>query len=77
MTPAEIVAWAQAMDAQGKTDAMGHSFSTWRLARREPDGRVMRDADGRQVYETHAEFLARQDQPITLPAGPAQLEMFS
>lgn len=76
MTPAELVAWAQDMDAQGNTDAMGCKFSDWTLARREPDGRCMRDADGRQVFETQAEFLARQGAPATKPAAPVQMEIF-
>lgn len=66
MTPADIVTWSEAQDAAGKRDAMGHPFTSWLLARYLPDGRVMRDQLGHQVFETQAEFKARQ--ACTAPA---------
>lgn len=60
MTTAQIVAWAEAQDAAGKRDAMGFPFTSWLLARRHPDGRAMRDQAGRQMFETQADFKARQ-----------------
>lgn len=60
MTPADIVAWSEAQEAAGKRDAMGHPFTSWLLPRYHPDGRAMRDKLGHQVFETQAEFKARQ-----------------
>lgn len=60
MTPAEIVTWAEAQEAAGKRDAMGHPWTSWLLARYQPDGRAMRDQFGNQIFETQAEFKARQ-----------------
>lgn len=66
MTPAENVAWSEAQDAAGKRDAMGHPFTSWLVARYLPEGRAMRDQHGAQVFETQAEFKARQ--ACTAPA---------
>lgn len=60
MTTADTIAWAEAQDAAGKRDAMGQPFTSWLMARYLPDGRAMRDAGGAQVFETQAEFKARQ-----------------
>jgi hypothetical protein len=60
VSPAEIVDWAEAQDATGVRDAMGQPFTSWLLARYQPDGRALRDAHGRQVFETQAEFKARR-----------------
>lgn len=76
MTPAEIVAWSEAQDAAGKRDAMGHPFTSWLLARYLPDGRVMRDPLGHQVFETQAEFKARQACTAQTVAIGQTLELF-
>lgn len=60
MTPPETIAWAKEQDAAGKKDAFGYSFTSWLIARRHPDGTVMRDEKGDQVFETHAEYESRQ-----------------
>lgn len=72
MQHAEEVAWA----AEGHRDAMGALFSDWRLARFHAVGRVMRDADGRQLFMSHAEWLAKYGSAITIPAALAQQELF-
>lgn len=73
MNHAAFVTWSA-----GKTDAMGQPFSAWLLAVEGPDGRPLRDAHNRVVYETQAQWLARQGAPITTqaPAAP-QLELFA
>lgn len=76
MTPAEIVAWAEAQEAAGKRDAMGFPFTSWLLARHLPDGRAMRDQLGHQVFETQAEFKARQACPAPAVALGQTLELF-
>lgn len=68
MTPAELIEWAEAMEAAGKRDAMGHPFTSWLVALRHDDGKAVRDANGRQIFETQASFKARQ-QPRTVPTG--------
>jgi len=60
-----------------RIDAMGYPFSTWLSARMGPDGRALRDADHRVIYETQAEAAARQAAPITQPAKPVQQELFA
>ena len=60
MTPQEIIQWAKEQDAAGKRDAMGHPFSSWLIARYNPDGTAIRDERGNQVYETHSDFESRQ-----------------
>ena len=71
---AETVAWA----AHGHRDAMGTPFSDWRLARYHADGHAMRDAHGRQMFMTQAEWLAMYGtQPISKPEAPAQAELFA
>lgn len=69
---ADTVAWA----ADGHLDAMGAPFSQWRLARFHPDGRALRDADGRQVFMTHAEWLAQYGSTVNQSATPAQQALF-
>lgn len=76
MTPAEIVAWSEAQDAAGKRDAMGHPFTSWLLAHYLPAGRVMRDQLGHQVFETQAEFKARQACTAQTAAIGQTLELF-
>lgn len=76
MTPAEIVAWSEAQDAAGKRDAMGQPFTAWLLARYHPDGGAMRDAHGHQVFETQAEFKARQACTAQTVAIGQTLELF-
>lgn len=61
------VAWCDAMDAEGKRDAMGYSFSSWKVAVRMPDGKAARDTHGRQVFQTQAESKAQQQRPV--PTG--------
>lgn len=68
----EFIAWGA-----GRNDAFGEPFSDWLLARYDSEGRVMRDAQSRQIYETQAEYLARKNEPITQPAQRAQLELFA
>lgn len=69
---AETVAWA----AEGHLDAMGSPFSLWGLACYHADGRPLRDADGRQVFMSHAEWLQLYGSPSTKPAAPAQQALF-
>ena len=77
MTPADIVAWSEAQDAAGKRDAMGRPWASWLLARYQPDGRAMRDQSGAQVFETQAEFKARQaNQATAVPVGQT-LDLFA
>lgn len=76
MTPGEIVTRSEAQDAAGKTDAMGHPFSSWLVARYHPDGRAMRDQLGHQVFETQAEFIARQACNAPAVAIGQTLELF-
>ena len=75
MTTAGFIAWADAQDAAGKRDAMGHPFTSWLVARYLPDGRAMRDVHGAQVFETQAAFKARQhvEQPACLPGQTMDL----
>ncbi len=68
----EFVAWAA-----GRIDALGLPFSAWKLARYNADGSVMRDANGRQIFETQAEYLERQAGPINPPASIDQMELFA
>lgn len=80
MTPTDIIAWSEAQDAAGKRDAMGKPFTSWLLGRYQPDGRAMRDQLGAQVFESQAEFKARQ--PATTDQPPKQaigqnMELFS
>lgn len=77
MTPAEIVAWSETQDAAGKRDAMGQPFTSWLLARYLPDGRVMRDQLGAQVFETQAEFKARQACPAPAAALGQTMDLFA
>lgn len=76
MTNAEFVAWSEAHDAAGKRDAMGQPFTAWLLARYHPDGRAIRDARGHQVFETQAEFKARQACTAPAAAIGQTLELF-
>ena len=59
MTPQETIQLAKEQDATGKRDAMGAPFSSWLIARYNPDGTAMRDERGDQVFETHADFEFR------------------
>lgn len=73
MSPAEFVAWAP-----GRLDGLGRPFSAWLLAVEGPDGRPLRDEHGHQVFETQAQWLARQTAPITTPAAaPVQQDLFA
>lgn len=72
MNHADFVNWAK-----GRTDAMGHPFADWLLAVEGPDGRALRAADHRVVYETQAAWLARQGAPFAPPTRPAQQELFA
>lgn len=69
MTPPEIIAWAKEQDAAGKKDAFGYSFTSWLIARRHPDGTVMRDENDDQVFETQAEYESRQVKPHCTAIG--------
>ena len=68
-----------AMADEGHKDAMGFPFGTWRVARYHDDGRAMRDANGRQVFQTQAEWKARHGTVTRMPTTPAraQLELFT
>ncbi len=70
---AEFVAWC----AQGHKDAHGQPMSDWLLCLVDEKGRAMRDRDGRQLYETQAEWLARHGSQITTPAMPVQQALFA
>lgn len=76
MTTAEYIAWAEAQDASGKRDGMGHPFTSWLVARYLPDGRAMRDERGAQVFETQAEFKARTAAVPATPLGQT-MELFA
>lgn len=73
MEHAQFVAWA----AEGHKDSLGRPMSDWLLARFDEEGRCLRDRDGRQVYETQAEWLARNGGPITTTGAPAQQALFA
>lgn len=77
MTPAEIVAWSEAQDAAGKRDAMGQPFTSWLIARHDTDGRAMRDRHCAQIFETQAEFKARQACPAPAVALGQTLDLFA
>ena len=49
---------------------MGKPFADWLVARVGPEGRALRDAHDRVVYETQAEWLARQGSQAVTPARP-------
>lgn len=70
---ADFIAHAQA----GHLDALGQPMSAWRVARRHDDGRVMRDAAGRQLFETQAEWLARHGAASQQTAKQGQQELFA
>lgn len=70
---AEFIAWA----AEGHKDSMGLPFSDWLVCREGADGRALRDAEHRVVYETQAEWLARNGSGITKPAAPVQPDLFA
>jgi hypothetical protein len=72
MSHAEFIAWA----AEGHTDAMGLPMSAWLCCLAGPDGRALRDANGHVVYETQAEWLARNGAAIAKPAAPVQQALF-
>ncbi len=69
---AGFVAWC----AEGHKDAMGLPMSDWLLCRVDENGRALRDRDGRQVYETQAEWLARNGSPVPAPGAPVQQALF-
>ena len=73
MTSAEYIAWAEAMDAEGKMDAFGNSYSTYQIAVMAADGSCKRDQRGYQIYETQAEYKARMR---AIPIGQT-LELFA
>ena len=71
----EFVAWAK-----GRNDVLGSPFTSWLLARRNPDGTAERDAAGHQLFETQAEYLSRQATHITTLAQdttPEQMGLFA
>lgn len=75
LSTSEFIVWAH-----GRTDAMGQPFSTWAVARYHDDGRAMRDAAGHQVFESQADFLARECGQSQAPAAKpeaAQQELFA
>lgn len=74
MVHAEFIAFASTTD---RLDPMGYPFSTWRVCRYAEDCRALRDAAGRVVYETQAEWLARHGNPATPLAKPTQQDLFA
>jgi len=68
----EFITWAR-----GRTDALGLPFSDWLVSVEGPDGRLKHDADGRVIYETQAEYLARQNTTSRPRATLDQLELFA
>ncbi len=70
---AAFVAWA----AEGHKDAMGRPFADWLLCRADADGRALRDADGRVVYETQGEWLARSGAQLAALGAPTQQDLFA
>lgn len=64
MKPAEFIAMAEQNETAGIKDAMGWSWTSWMLAVRRPDGAVARDSQGHQIYETQAEYRARNSVPV-------------
>ncbi|QOR55241.1 MAG: hypothetical protein SHS37scaffold220_10 [Phage 67_12] len=72
MTHAGFIAWA----AEGHKDAMGVPLSAWLVCLVGPDGKALRDADGRVVYETQAEWLARNGGVVGV-ATPVQGALFA
>lgn len=70
---AGFVAWA----AEGHKDAMGRPFTEWLLCRPGADGRALRDADGRVVYETQGEWLARNGSELATSGAPTQQDLFA
>ena len=78
MTHAEYVAWAEQMDAAGKTDPMGCAWTTWLLAKRDAGGHICRDKHGRVIYITQDEWKATTATIATPPAAAQpQLELFA
>lgn len=77
MDHTETIRWAREMEAQGRKDAMGGSFTDWLVARHDEEGNALRDANGRQIFETQAEWLARNGAPIAAPAAPMQQALFA
>ena len=80
MNHRDSIAWAEAMDATGKTDAMGGPFTAWLVARTDSDGNVMRDEHDRQVFESQADCKARwSGEPLarTQPVIGQNLELFT
>lgn len=71
---AEFVAFAS---TTCRLDAMGYPFSSWKVCRYTDDGRVLRDAAGRVVYETQTEWLARNGGMSTPPTKPTQQDLFA
>ena len=81
MTHAPFIAWAESQDAAGNTDAMGHPFTSWLVARYAPDGSALRDSAGRQVFETQADFNARSGNAspttLNLPVMGQTMDLFA
>jgi hypothetical protein len=81
MTHAAFIAWAEEQAAAGKTDAMGHPFTSWLVARYARDGSALRDDNARQLFETQAEFKARSshDAPVivNLPLMGQTMDLFA
>lgn len=73
MTSAQYVAWAEAMEAQGRRDAFGFPFTSGFVAVENPDGTHKRDQRGHQIFETFTEHKARLR---TVPVGK-NLELFA
>lgn len=71
-----LLAWAEAQDAAGLRDAMGQPFTSWLIARYGADGRALRDRNGAQIFETHAEAKARIAPAITLVPVGKTLDLF-
>lgn len=79
MSPSEITTWSEQQESAGRRDAMGCPFTSWLLAVRNPDGSMARDKNGRQVFQTQAEYkrLNAFTQPPTSARKPLQQELFA
>jgi hypothetical protein len=73
MSPAELIAQHEAMDAAGQPDAMGLPWRNWLIAVRRPDGSMARDCNGHHIFETQADYKHRMQ---AVPIGQ-NMELFA
>lgn len=78
----DLIATGDADDAAGRFDPFGFPWSSHKIGVPAEDGRLKRDAQGRQIFISRAEFLERYGnwtpEPIVPPAQPqrSQLALF-